>query len=217
MRYFINSLRLSSLHSLLSRARCIARGITIVYPQGAWSIGWDDVVVLDQEITRYVQYSTMKYLELGSGLSTVAVYKILKNRFSKAQILSLESEKNWELKTRHWLEKNEFKSGPESSVEFRQLSWSRESLFSTFEQASAKAPFDIIFVDAPPDTSAIDARKSVIEIILEMKLLSPKGSLILHDCDRAEELYALESLRGNFRAVQLYSTRKGIAVLRFPR
>ena len=56
-----------------------------------------------------------------------------------------------------------------------------------------------------------NSRKKVIDIFIE--LLSSKGTLIIHDTNRNDEMYAYESIRRKFLSSVRFETKKGISIL----
>jgi protein-L-isoaspartate O-methyltransferase len=198
-----------------SRIKLLIKGVFIDYAPGAYAIGWDDVLVLSNELDRYVQHEKITYLEIGSGFSTVAIAKLAANKFKKIQIFSLEQDSKWIEKTKLDLHKNliNFKN-LEQNIEILKIDYDLRSLKETVKNLKSNAPFDIIFVDAPPDIVMPNSRKKVIDIFIE--LLSSKGTLIIHDTNRNDEMYAYESIRRKFLSSVRFETKKGISILRFP-
>lgn len=202
----LNKLRL---HYLLED-----NGIYLNYTPGAWAIGWDDVGVLYQEMKRYEQHGTISYLELGSGFSTIVVSAIANKMFNLIKIYSLEADSDWLEHTKKQIN-SLITLGGGGGVEFFQLSEDYKNIQSVLENISKEGTFDIIFIDAPPDTLMPDARLKVLNYIFD--LLGEKSTLILHDAKRTDEYFAYNKFKERFYSSTLYDTEKGIAVMRHPR
>lgn len=196
--------------------KLLRQGVFINYTPGDWAIGWDDVVVLDDEINRYRQHGNINYLEIGSGFSTVAVAKLLAKKFDKAKIVSLESDLAWIESTRREIHRNLSEHElAKVDIEFKHICYDLFRLGDILEETLSVSLFDIIFVDAPPDITMPNARQKVIELLFNR--LAAKSTLIIHDTQRNDEMYAFEVARHKFLSSEFIKTRKGISILRFPK
>ncbi|MEJ8308831.1 class I SAM-dependent methyltransferase [Agrobacterium larrymoorei] len=179
-----------------------------------WSIDLEDAVVLASEAERFLQHRHISYLEFGFGLSTRIVSQYLEGSFQSYSMVSLEGDEKYFMEARDWVESKSFSRG---RVEIKHVPYDNESGVFAEEivcDVLNAGPPDLVFVDAPPDTNALDVRLKTVEFFLP--LLRRKSIVVIHDAKRADELYAFASLRRKFLDSSFYETPKGIAVLRFP-
>lgn len=182
--------------------------------KGDWSIGLDDINVLENELQRFVQYSEIKVLDIGSGASTLVFLRHLLKNYQFSSLDVVEQDPFWLQKMKkitdiHLMGINK--------VLFHLIhcDYNNTTGFDfDILNNNLSNDYDIIFVDAPPDTTITDGR-----YLLCMKLiprLKVNSVLIIHDTHRNTELYAFERLSLLFRRSKTFNTRKGIAVLSFP-
>ena len=208
-----------NLKSRIEISRVKKLGITLPNTPGGWSIGYDDILVLDKEIERFLQRESIHVLEFGSGISTYSIASRLERSFKgRYCFYSFESDMEWYQKTYEGIENlfpgmDAVKVIKTSYVNFENgdFNFDLEWCLSILEQKL----FDVIFVDAPPDTNGEDVRLNLCLRLIS--LLSPKGVLILHDTNRINEMYAASMLRKFFLVSDTYETQKGITVFRLPR
>lgn len=203
----------------MEMSRISKRGIMLPNAPSGWSIGYDDILVLDKEIERFLQRDSISVLEFGSGLSTFSIASRLERSFrGRYCFYSFESDMEWYRRIHDGVER--FFPGADSVKIIKTSYVNLENGDSNFDLAwclsiAEKKPFDVIFVDAPPDTNGEDIRLSLC--LQLVSLLSPKGILILHDTNRINEMYAANIIRELFFLSDSYETRKGITVFRLPR
>ena len=191
-----------------------SRGVNVKITPGSWSIGLDDLLILEKEVRRYEQKLTINVLEIGSGFSTIAIISILKKHFTDFVLTSVEADKSWANKVQQWIgEVDEIKHG---QFMLLNLDYDKQSkIFKASDiQLKLDGHVDLIFVDAPPDTLGENVR---LHMCLELlPLLGAKSTLVLHDTNRTDERFAYSHLANMFRISELHETTKGIAVFRYP-
>lgn len=214
---FVDRTFFSKLKNFYWGFKLFKKGIFVNYSPGSWAIGVDDVEILCREILRYEQHKEIKYLEIGSGYSTAIVSNLLAKKFQQSTLVSLEADDEWAKRTNEDVKKILNNSSSGGKVEFKCVSFNNdiESISSKIIEIFKNDNYDFVFVDAPPDNSSPDARKKVIELIVPH--LGAKSTLVIHDSNRIDELFAFECIRNEFRSSEIISTQKGIAVLRFPK
>jgi hypothetical protein len=185
--------------------------------QGAWAIGCEDVQLISRELKRLQQYENIAILEVGGGASTV-VFLLQALQLRKSLVLhTLEASEEW-LTLLH-----KTVGGSPDKISNNGI------IFETFKidysvddgiaMGNVKAhlfeKYDIIFIDAPPDTEVEDGR---LKTAMACKaLLKTRGFMMIHDTERNMEMYAFKKLQSLFLDAELLSTPKGMGILRFPK
>jgi 16S rRNA G966 N2-methylase RsmD len=147
----------------------------------------------------------------------VIVSSLCVQKFKSASITSLEADAEWLCHTKKYATKNIECNKNVSAIDINliKISYEIDDLQNKINILKDGPKFDVVFIDAPPDKTMPNARKIVANMLVG--LLSEKGVLIMHDTNRAEELFAIEDMKSSFLQHELYSTKKGIGVLRFPK
>lgn len=191
------------------------RGFGLMGAPYGWSIGWDDAIILEKEIRRYLQYEKVTYVEIGSGFSTVFCSKICNKFYKKYQVYSLEEDGAWADKTISLFKRlNVDVNEKYAHINIVKTKYTFNNIADCLNEIAKAGPIDVLFIDAPPDIFGADIRLKVAN--LAISALHKKSTLILHDTSRAEELYAVSVLAKRFLSHEVFKTTKGITVFRFP-
>ena len=180
---------------------------------GGWSIGQDDIDVLENELHRFMQYSGIKVLDIGSGTSTLVFLRYMLKNHKFSSLDTVEQDPFWFQKMK---KVTDIHLLGVDKVTFNLIHCDYDDKtgfdFNILDSYLSN-DYDIIFIDAPPDTSIVDGRYLLcVKIITRLKI---NGVLIIHDVYRNTELYAFERLKLLFRRSEIISTIKGIGVLSF--
>lgn len=192
-------------------------GIKFPLKAGGWSIGYDDILIIDSELRRYIQRKKIRVLEFGSGVSTLAILSILENNFKNAyQFVSIEADPKWLKKMEYYVKRFIGDNGRFSLIKGDYLEKECGRQFDLVSSLSAykKKSFDVVLIDAPPDDNGEDIRLDLCQEVLPF--LASKGVLILHDTRRINEMFAYAILSEKFRMAERHQTEKGISLFRFP-
>lgn len=193
-----------------------ARHIKVPYSIGKWSILHDDIIALDNEIKRYLQNKHINILEFGSGISTFTIFSIINNRFkTNYNFYSIESNFNLTSEINEKL-KNSISSGNFLTIncDYKENTHGKQFDLDKLPNTVTNTKFDIIFIDAPPDSNGEDIRLDLCNQVI--KFLNNKGTLILHDTNRINEMFAHCVLSKKFLLADRINTSKGISIFRFP-
>jgi hypothetical protein len=185
---------------------------------GGWSIGYDDALLLERELDRFAQRTRISVLEFGSGLSTFVILSKLEASFTGSyRFLSVEGDGRWHKKMRQQVGEAYPSIGP--GFELLEVGYVCEEGMQTFDLTRVRnaiegGGFDLILVDAPPDTNGEDVRLNLC--LAARSMLNPKGVLMLHDTNRINELNAFQKIQEGFAMSQRIETQKGMGIFRFP-
>jgi predicted O-methyltransferase YrrM len=189
--------------------------LTIPIPIGSWAIGRDDMAILRREVLAYRQHKNVKILEFGSGVSTF-IFLSLSRYFDSLSLTTIEGDCHWASSINHAY-KSARRKFPKCQFNLIQSDHAPgcRSGFDTGNIGELEfSEYDIVFIDAPPDTTAEQVRLSLSLDI--MKNISTTGRLIVHDTIRTDEDYLFHCIKGKFLHAEQFGTRKGISVFKFP-
>lgn len=186
-------------------------------PISDWAVGADDLPIILDSILGYAQNRHASVLEFGSGVSTFALISAARH-FDSLNMMSIEADKTWAELVQRGVAALRERSPSSLCAEVLHAPVLNASIFVPSDISAESwhhAKYDLILIDAPPDTTRPNARLELARSIFP--LLKPMGCMLVHDTKRVQERFMIESLRNHFQAVDIYGTRKGISVLRFPK
>ena len=194
------------------------RGIVVPVKLSDWAIGYDDLLLIEREINRFVQRKEVNVLEFGSGTSTLAILAKLEKSFAGAyRFVSIEADQVWFDKVSCEVKHFYPNAGKVSLIKSHYVVKNGGYGFDLTQlREEAKGIFfDVILVDAPPDDHGENVRLDLCNEVIPM--LHHKGVLILHDTNRINELFAVCNLSEKFYMCHSHQTEKGLTIFRFPR
>jgi predicted O-methyltransferase YrrM len=177
-----------------------------------WAIEDDDILVLENEIEMYRQHGKISVLEIGSGASTLVIFRKACSMVNEFVIHSIEQSKEWQNRMLSLISSIEEKEKA-SNISIFHAEYCLNNGFC-LEELNLSDQYDIIFIDAPPDTSVPDGRLKIVRSLINK--LNPKGSIIIHDVSRNMENYAFHIIKEKFIYSEIIPTKKGVGILRYP-
>ena len=180
--------------------------------KGDWAVGLDDLQVLEQELHRFIQYPKINVLEFGTGASSLFFLKYFTENNISYQLDIVEEDVKWITVIKNHLRKIKIAN----HLNFYQISYNQstgldEAALNLFKNND----YEIVFIDAPPDTSVVNGRYKLAKIILNK--IKPNGILIIHDSKRNMEMFAVEKLKPQFLNYKNVNTAKGLTIFYFPK
>lgn len=164
-------------------------GFNQLYPMpfgGSWALTPDAAVVLAREIALN---RPQTIVELGSGVSTVLIGRMLKQAGS-GQLYSLDHDAGWAEQTRRHIEASELQDhvvvldAPLAQQPFggQEFNW-----YQVPEQLKQAGSIDLIIVDGPPQALDPNGMPRYPALPAFLAQLSPKAMIYVDDAKRPQE------------------------------
>lgn len=183
--------------------------------KSAWAMDNRDLEAIFDVARRYQGKGHAHIVELGSGISTVILARVLPNLLEDSQITSIEGDETYarhaqEMLRQHKLDRYANVSWVPYAPSDGPVWFSKPEL----EQVLCEKRVDILIVDAPPGSLQPRARQPAIPFFLQF--LDEGSVVMLHDALRPDESRIAKEWKRFFRVCYQIATPRGFAVFEQP-
>lgn len=183
---------------------------------GGWALTADSAALMVREI---ILHNPRTVVELGSGVSTILLGKVLKKSNTNAKIISLDHDKNWADKTKSLVEK----AGLEDIVEVKyaplqkyQIDDSEYNWYELPEELKELDKIDALIIDGPPHNSNPQGKARYPAMPILHPKLAQNSIVYVDDASRKDEKEMVDLWMKDDSAWELetFDTADGVAVLK---